>query len=92
MEKNEKGKGQGMPRRFGVTIDCRDPLTLAAFWREVLTTRTIPRQLDMRVGQSTTPPMAYLRLMRRPALRSSTPPELARESIYPEGNEFCLVR
>ena len=25
-----------MPRRFGVTIDCRDPLTLAAFWREVL--------------------------------------------------------
>ena len=36
MEKNEKGKGQDMPRRFGVTIDCRDPLTLAAFWREVL--------------------------------------------------------
>src|SRR5664279_1708519 len=27
---------QGMPRRFGVTIDCRDPLALAAFWRDVL--------------------------------------------------------
>ena len=25
-----------MPRRFGVTIDCRDPLALAAFWRDVL--------------------------------------------------------
>jgi len=25
-----------MPRRFGVTIDCTDPLTLAAFWCEVL--------------------------------------------------------
>ena len=25
-----------MPRRFGVTVDCRDPLFLAAFWREVL--------------------------------------------------------
>jgi hypothetical protein len=25
-----------MPRRFGVTIDCRDPFTLAAFWRDVL--------------------------------------------------------
>ena len=25
-----------MPRRFGVTIDCRDPVTLAAFWRDVL--------------------------------------------------------
>jgi hypothetical protein len=25
-----------MPRRFGVTIDCRDPRALAAFWRLVL--------------------------------------------------------
>lgn len=25
-----------MPRRFGVTIDCRDPFTLAVFWCEVL--------------------------------------------------------
>jgi len=27
---------QGIPRRFGVTIDCRDPLALAAFWRDVV--------------------------------------------------------
>jgi catechol 2,3-dioxygenase-like lactoylglutathione lyase family enzyme len=25
-----------MPRSFGVTIDCADPLALAAFWRDVL--------------------------------------------------------
>jgi hypothetical protein len=25
-----------MPRSFGVTIDCADPVSLAAFWRDVL--------------------------------------------------------